>query len=424
MEQKSKAVEVVASELLKAHGYEKTTKQCQEQWQYIVTAFRRGGYGQFQEQLNLIHLLKPSLIASHPDNVHFSMSAVRSYQHQQVPFEDQKARVPSSPEIGDSTMIHASKKRKTGILQSTKLTSEDEVNNGSENSTSENIASFVQINVPNSNSLMKHHVQISTSDLKNNERQVLHCTENNLDISVGRKNRHNVFRNLKRSPCISRQKSSKGRGNIKRVNSSPANNKSADAEPSLEKTDYIRSPKDKVQVEVLSIRENESAKLIECRTSPGITPAKTIKLHYPADHPLPPGVRHLYIPQAMVHPDTVPLPGMGPLSKSSHTSVKSDICSIPLSSKVLSLSNSRHELDLEGGEQSEDNKGISDSSSVTTDTNVSPEKETVLELLSQYSRHCQQGKQRLHNIIQESDQQHISALKEILSVFKELKESV
>lgn len=577
-EQKGRSVEMVASDLLKTHGYDKTTKQCQEQWQYILSTFRRGGYGPFKDQINLIHVLTPSLIPSSPSNVHFSMSTDSSCQHHQIPVEGQKAALTSSPELGDVTTMHASKKRKTGKHTSIILTSQNEADNSGENSTSENIASFVQINVQSHSSVMKHSVQIST-----NEKQVSHYTEKSPDASLGSKNRHNVLRNVERSPCTSRQKSNE-RGILEKVNSTTTDKKSANTELSMEKPDHIKPPKDKVQVEILSIKESESTKLIECRTVPGISPARTFKLHFPANHPLPPGIKHLYIPKAMVHRDAVPLPEVRPSPRSKDTAAKSDACSSPLSSKVLSVSNVKqgshfeggkqnedsmevsdcstvgggeqnedstgvsdcnavkggeqnednigvpdsdpvecgeqnedntglsdcntaeggeqnedntgvqnedntevfdsstveggelnednmgvpdsvpvecgeenedstrvqnednmrvpdsspvergeqseditrvsHSNTVEGGEQNEDNTGVSDSSTVAAGTHGAPEKESVLELVSLYSQHCQQGQQRLHDIIEESHQQHTSALKEILSAFKELSESL
>ena len=422
LDQKGKPVETIASELLNAHGCEKTTKQCQDQWHYIVTTFRRGGYQQFKDQINLIHLLTPTLLTSHTNNIHLSTLTVRKNQ-QQEPFEGQKITVFSSSEVADVSLIHASKKRKIETHQNTILTSINETGNGNETKASKNVASYVKINVPNNTIPMKHQAEITTNEPKNHEKLVSHCIEKGLDISADTNNRHSVLRNLQKSPSISRQKYKKGSDNIKNINSSSTDIKSTNAEPSLEKKDFIKLPKGKVQVEVLSIKENENIKLIECRTMPDIIPSRTIRLHYPADHPLPKGVRHLYIPWAMVHPDAGAQSRTESSSKCLDTSVKSDKCSIPLSSKVSSVSNIEHELDCEG-EQNKDKKGISESNAMATCTNGSAEKGTILKLLSQYSQHCQQEKQRLHSVIQETHHHHLSVLKEILSLFKELQESI
>ncbi|XP_063859876.1 uncharacterized protein LOC135100671 isoform X1 [Scylla paramamosain] len=404
LEQKGKTVETVASELLNVHGYEKTMEQCQEQWQYIVTTFQRGGYMQFKGQFNLIHILAPSLLVSLTNNVYTSVSVATSHQQQHMPHGAEKTTVASAPEIRDAAVIHTLKKRKVGSHHCIRLASKEEADDGNETRSSENIASYVQINVPNNRSIGKHQAQVSISEVKREGGSVSHCTEKGVDISADKKNGHSVLR---------KQKSSQRKINTKQVSTSPTDVKLTDSKPSLEKADSIKAPKDKVQVEVLSIRKNKNSKLIECRTVEGTSPARTLKLYYPIDHPLPPSVRYLYIPQGMFHPNCGSLSGKDPLPNSPDNPIKAS-----------SVTYGKQKLNCEGDEQNEDLDGLSGYCAVATDTTISSEKEAMLGLLSQYSQHCQQEKQRLHDIIQEYHQGDISALKKVLSVFKELQECV
>lgn len=114
LDQKGKTFEAFASELLNVHGCEKTTEQCEEQWQYIVTTFHRGGYLQFKNQLNLIHILIPSLMVSLTNNVYTSISIATSQQQQQIPHGGEKANISSPSEIKDAVITHTSKKKKSG----------------------------------------------------------------------------------------------------------------------------------------------------------------------------------------------------------------------------------------------------------------------------------------------------------------------
>ncbi|XP_063592154.1 uncharacterized protein LOC134769354 [Penaeus indicus] len=49
---------------LQAHGYDKSSDQCKEQWQYMVKTYCHGGYQNFKSQINLVYLYQPSVIKS------------------------------------------------------------------------------------------------------------------------------------------------------------------------------------------------------------------------------------------------------------------------------------------------------------------------------------------------------------------------
>lgn len=415
LDQKGKTFEAFASELLNVHGCEKTTEQCEEQWQYTVTTFHRGGYLQFKNQLNLIHILVPSLMVSLTNNVYTSISIATSQQQQQIPHGAEKASISSPSEIKDAVITHVSKKRKVGSQHCIRLaTTKEEADGGTETSASENIASYVQINVPNNRSVIKKQTQVSISEMKKEVGLASHCTEKGVvDISTDDKSRQSVLRNVKKSSCVSSQKSCKRKVNTKQANTSPSDVKLTDSEPSLIKTRSIKAPKKKVQVEVLSIREYKNYKVIECCTVDANIPTQKLKLSFPIDHPLPPGVRYLHIPQAMFHSNCGSPTGKDPLPNSPDNSVKAS-----------SETDVKQKVNCERDEQNEDLDRLSESNVVATDTTISPEKEAMLGLLSKYTQHCQHEKQRLHDMIQEYHQGHISALKKILSVFKELQECV
>lgn len=435
LDKKDKAIAMAASELLKAHGYEKSTKQCEEQWKYVVSSFRRGGYRQFTNQINLIHLLSPCLLMQ-PNAQHLNKSNIRSEQ-QQIFSENQMAKVPSLPETDSIAMTQSSKKKKIENQEGITKTSNDEIGKDCKNNASENVTSYVQINVSKSNSKAKHLAQNSTDEPEDNEELAAPSLKESSEVPEIMKQKSVFLKNTENK----RPKQTRGRGKVKRSSSpdanteltgervkrkresSPVSVKSTKAEPPVQKSDdhlsASKSPRNKVQVEVLNITENGNAKSIECQTVPGITPTRTFKLHYPADHPLPPGLKHLYIPLDMIHPGSSP--ENVPASESSVTDVQSHLHSTPSSSEVLSVSNVKHELSGKVSEQSKDSDMCS---ALATDAHADSERKAIMKLLHQYSQECQQGKLRLFNVIQESNQQHISALKRILSVFRELQKSV
>lgn len=422
---------MAASELLKAHGYDKNTKHCEEQWKYMVSSFRRGGYRQFTDQMNLIYLLAPSLLTLQPNTENPNMLTIRS--EQQTLCENQTPEISSPPETEDIAKAKSSKKIKMENQGNVSGTLNNEIESDLKTSVSENVMSYVQINVSKSSS-KETRDKISTDEPKDEEGLATLSQKENSEISQNKKNEPKILKHTENK----RQKHTRGRGKVKRSSSPddnleftrvrvkrkrdspPASVKSIKAKTSMKKSDdrlsLVESPKTKLQVEVLSITKNEHAKLLECQTMPGTTPTRTFKLHYPADHPLPPGLKHLYIPLDMIQsPENVPS------SKSSVTDVQSRLHSIPSSSKVLSVSDMEHKLSGKISEQSETKEKLS---ALVTDANIDLEREGLMKLLHQYSQECQQEKLRLFNLIKENNQEHISALKKIASGFRDLMKSV
>lgn len=434
LDQKGQAIEVAASHLLKVHGYKKTTKQCEEQWKYVASGFRRGGYRHFRDQINLIYLLAPSLLTTHSDTQHMSKFSIRNDEQQQI-YSEIQTEVPSS-ETESVAMTQSSKKlnrqNKDFITETLKV----EIVNDSENDDSENVTSYVEINVSKNNNKAKHHVEISTDELEDDVRFAKLSPKENLTMSQNRKKKPVLLRNAENETPVNMKQKAKvkrpcsplatvqftGKRSKRKRESSPAVGNFSETKPLLLRDDedlvLTKPPKNKVQVEVLNITESESAQIIECQTMPDITPTRTFKLYYPTNHPLPTRVKHLYIPREIIHPSTTPSSRNVNISKSQVVDMKSDLHSSS-SSEALSVSDEsqKSELNIEASEQIE-------SCALGTGASGNSERESLLSLMHQYSWQCQQEKKRLFSVIHDSNQEHISLLKEVLAVFRELKSSV
>lgn len=56
------------SEALQTEGYDRNVSSCQKQWQYMTNVRRHGGYQQYKDQINLVHLLQTELFRKQPSS--------------------------------------------------------------------------------------------------------------------------------------------------------------------------------------------------------------------------------------------------------------------------------------------------------------------------------------------------------------------
>lgn len=436
-----------ASEVLWTRGFDKTPGQCQDQWHYLVAAFRRGGYRQFMDQMNLIHLLVPSLLHPHPTSSHPNTRVAKNH-HQQV--DGQTSHIKQGNQVSgvqisgdqsqsickEQTARHSSKKIKIENQDMAVLTfSEEDLENRANTSAPGNVASYVRINVPQQSTPKQRHVQVSTDEVRDWEQEEdIHVTsiyEASLDI----KKEPDDLDFIKTSALISPQvknsrknirgqgrKSVGGRGRLKAGRSPFIKMKTMN--PSSEQVSDIfhsssESQDDTVQVEVLSVTKSENAKMVECRTVEGIIPTRTIKLHYPLSYTLPTSITHMYVPRTMVHPD---LSAANKIHLS-HSSNTHSISKRETSNPSSQLKEESKEIACEENGYDEINKSYN-STFGSVFSKEGSEKWEIRKLLAQYSQQCRQEKTRLLNTLQESHQQQTFALKKILSVFQQLQESL
>ncbi|XP_071529650.1 uncharacterized protein [Panulirus ornatus] len=446
-----KSMTKVASEVLQTQGFDKTPVQCQDKWHYLVAAFRHGGYRQFADQLNLIHLLAPSLLHPYLAPLHPNTRATKNH-HPQLDGQTtyftrgdqtlQVTGVQSQSMCKEQSSKHSSKKIKVESTEMNVLTYAEE-DLGDETNISGNVASYVQINVPQQSTLKQCHVQVSVDEMRDwgqeEDKHVTSLCETSFDIKEEPKDLDFIKTSVAVSPQAKNfrknargrgRKSGRGRGRLK-ADSLPSN-KMKTLSSSVGPVTYIfhfsgESQEDTVQVEVLSVTESENARLVECRTVEGVIPTRTIKLHYPLSYKLPSGLTHMYIPKTMVHPDI-------PVANKAHLPHSSKILSIPnlemYSSSSLNLSSQSGSKEESKEIESKEN-GLAEIDCESSDLPVGSfinkegsEKWEVMKLLAQYSHQCRQEKTRLLNALQESHEQQTFDLKQILNVFQQLRDSL
>ncbi|KAG7160331.1 uncharacterized protein LOC121876175 [Homarus americanus] len=449
-----KTMAKVASELLKTRGFEKTPQQCQDQWEYLVAAYRQGGYKQLSGQMNLIHLLAPSILHPQPTCFYPSVRVSKNLNQQRncrtnickqphKATQTQKLQTTAiqPPSAHKDSTLRPLKKMKVESHDMTVLSvSEENLQKiKRKKSAPGNVVSYVQINVLQQSTPQKRHVQVSTDEMKDWE-EGLGTTSFSVKKETGDMESISTSSTTLSVPIVSdsiksvriqEHKSDKKQGIFKPSGSFAITMKTASGAPSRKVTYFLQSDgnseDDRVQVEVLNVMESENGKLVECCTGKGITPARTIKLHYPPTHPIPSGLTHMYLPRMLVHPDVmtaakkIQLPDTSNKFSSSISERDSSSSSFSIPCQ-LNLKTESEEIECEesGLHLSGDESFTSFGSDGKDDE---PGRWRVMKLLEQYRQHCRQEKTRLLQTLQESHQQQTSILKQILTVFQQLQNS-
>ncbi|XP_069163528.1 uncharacterized protein [Procambarus clarkii] len=435
-----KTMAIVASEVLRSNGFEKTSLRCQDQWQYLVATFKHGGYKQLTEQINLLYLLAPCMLDPQPSYLYPTVRVSKNTEQQQdcqtnkfkLPVQatkPQKIQTKVPPQLVNKEQTPKVSSRKLEINEKNVAELADcklNLQETKSKSAPGNVVSYVQINVLQQSVPKKRHVQVSTDEIREWEvEEVVSSTmidmkeESNFVDSTGT----SLDKNSPKSTEVEEQVSDRDQDRftsateIKSSNSSPSN-----------KITYILqcdsdSQEDKVKVEIISIKEGKRTKLIECRTVKGIVPSRLLKLYYPANFVIPSGLKHMYIPRILVHPDIVTAKKKMKVSHSrdkpalpkSKTTFNPSVLQAP----YLNIKTESEEIQF--GESGFDEP---DDSNIQFDSNDDQSEESkrggIMKLLEQYSQQCREEKTRLLNTLQESHQQQTLVLKQILNVFQNL----
>nr|XP_053628559.1 uncharacterized protein LOC128685941 [Cherax quadricarinatus] len=437
----------LASSVLKINGFKRTPLQCQDQWHYIVAAFRHGGYKQLAEQINLIYLLMPSTL--NPNLFYLYPSVKISKRHK--PQQHSRSKfIKKSVEAAKTKMTQT----KTPLSQSlceelSPRESPQKMINGNQNvdvpkvpeacmmdtkntSATGNILSYVQVNVPQPLVPKKRHVKISTDEKRElEEEEVVSASSVNIkkepnDLELVRTSATISSLNKKLLKCKEVKK--RPADEVQDMPTSSTKVMISSQSTPLKKATYIlqcESQEDKVQVMILNVSKSKKATLIECSTVQGVIPPRIIRLYYPPNCKLPSGLTHLYIPRILVHPDVV---NSIKKIKVSHSNDKYPIVKFEKNSGSLSFTPSHHSrIKTESEDIEYEEIGLDDfenESSIPSDGNDGLDGESrrgeVIKLLEQYSQQCRQEKTRLLNTLQESHQQQISLLRQVLTVFQQL----
>ncbi|XP_042891214.1 uncharacterized protein LOC122265840 [Penaeus japonicus] len=446
-----KTVMKTASEILQSQGYNKTPTQCQEQWQYMVATFRHGGYRQFSYQMGLIKLLGHSIPNPHPVDSFVSGKSLQEHQSiNHTSIADQNKPMTQSPKVRTTAASPSQKNsqlpkcsvkkmkvngQEMAVLlltdQENKLDKEIETSENIDtvSNITDNVSVFVRINVSHQGMLKKRNVQASMDSFADNEQasgitvKQEPCDEDLFSSCKGQKKSCKGVGS--RGP-----KSGRGRGRQKHNKGTATKTKAVPYDTPDGKVTYVfkysgDSQDDRVQVKVLSVTEEENAKLVHCHTVEGVVPPRTLKLHYPLNHPLPSDIKHMYVPRMMVHPDlmaakriqTDELPGTSKVGENSViTSMKTPIA----------IKEEPVDLPLREMEEKIESSSFCKKKGARLGTSMKPggKRWEIKKSLTRYQQQCHQERTKLLHLLQDNHKHQTALLKQMLTVFQDLQSAL
>ncbi|XP_047494890.1 uncharacterized protein LOC125043007 [Penaeus chinensis] len=227
---------------LQAHGYDKSSDHCKEQWQYMVKTYCHGGYQNFKSQINLVYLYQPSVIKSaifDPENSSLDVDIASQGQK-----KNNAEKV--TDKIINSSMNMSNVYECLDLVCDTTECSETQLrSNSNEIGVESNI-------IKNSVYHAKEQMESSSSPEKQENRY-----SNDVDCEKLKESNHDeteVYKTLR------------------------------------------------VKAKVLSISEFPESKIIMCQVQKsGAT--QVLKLHYPVRYNIPNNIRYLYIPKNILCPE-------------------------------------------------------------------------------------------------------------------------
>ncbi|XP_069190037.1 uncharacterized protein [Procambarus clarkii] len=230
----------VFSEALKAENYNKTAKQCRNQWHYMINVVKHGGYQRYKNHIDLVSLLQTSLpkqtsSCKNKSSITKLCKERKNVSHSFVSYGDR-----NSSQNLDQNMPNVFVTNRTTIVERENINVLPKDSQVSEHSNAvDNLMSLSEISNNVTEGKLKNTVK--SSDEKVIKKRILHLLMTNI------------------------------------------------------------SKKDKILVEVLSIAEKDNFNVIECQAEDGHQ-KRILKLHYPVKHTLPTNVKYITIPKMLVYP--------------------------------------------------------------------------------------------------------------------------
>lgn len=395
-----------ASSSLKSHSYTKTPSQCQDQWLYILNTFRFGGYRQFVNQLKQLYLISPSVRQLYLSQISLQQESSKASPQRT---ESPQIKVQSVQHESDCTQHTATVKVHTKKINNDipdlavlTVSEEDWERKKIKNCAPGDVISYVQVNVPRRGKPSKRHVQVATDEIE--------C-DRSCEAKIVLKPALEVKPEPLDSASSSTVKDSSDHSSMKRKRGLP---EKLEIQPtSMSNTTFGRlscdsggKQNDSVQVEILNVTDTDKAKIVECKTVSECMPARTIRLHYPTDYPLPTSLKHMNVPMIMVYPDVMATGKQIKLSQSSEDSQFMD--------SKASINTLKHEIDVVNASRGDDE--------TTEMSTLTQDRSEILHLLNKYKLECQQDEERWLTIFNTHQQEQMSALEQALSLFKELRD--
>lgn len=264
---------------LQAHGYDKSSDQCKEQWQYMVKTYCHGGYQNFKSQINLVYLCQPSVIKSaifDPEN------SLKSQNHQCV-WKDEKVLDFSDPK---DTILKSNKIQPENSSLDVDLASQGQKENNTEKVMDKIINS--SINISNGYECLDFvcdTTECSETQLRSNNNEI--CEDSNI---------------IKNNVCHAKEQMESNSAPKKQENRYSNGVECEKLKESSHDETEVYKTKSRIKAKVLSISEFPESKIIMCQVQKNEA-TQVLKLHYPLSYNIPNNIRYLYIPKNILCPE-------------------------------------------------------------------------------------------------------------------------
>nr|XP_053628904.1 uncharacterized protein LOC128686166 isoform X2 [Cherax quadricarinatus] len=230
----------------------KTIEQGLQQWHYMVNVLKHGGYCQYKDNINLVDVLQ-----------------THSKQH---------------------VSVGKSKESKAKFCEKRK----------------DSYSAAPQVSSHISQNTSHHNKKVSPKSATNNKSVI---ERENFSISLLKSSQDfelsDTTENIKSSSEIPDDFTTEGKLKNITVTTNETVNQKCTIQLGMTNTS---EEKNEIQVEVLSITENDDSKVIMCQVDKG-QQKRIIKLKYPARHPFPVDIKYIKIPRTLIEPSYITLPG-------------------------------------------------------------------------------------------------------------------
>ncbi|KAK3864898.1 hypothetical protein Pcinc_029448 [Petrolisthes cinctipes] len=273
----------VVQEALQTHSYKRSPEECRDQWHYMVTYCRLGGYRQYFNQISVIHYIQ--ILHDHSESTNGiivtnwkkcsdkqqkSTSNKGSFDSKGVSDKRKYPNPNLTTDISDSSV----RLGEVNICEESSevLKNRDDALTTHKNSTKYNPLKVKSSSVKPSQNKTKRNIFWKESSKRNQERNGLYIEHSKKDPEINNKNEKSIYKDPEKNSL-----------NTYIPKRDPGNN-------------ILQGPEvEKVRVEVVSMTEEGDRKVLTCVVREG-TSTQVITLHFPGSHPVPANTRFIRVP--------------------------------------------------------------------------------------------------------------------------------
>ncbi|CAL4181990.1 unnamed protein product [Meganyctiphanes norvegica] len=423
----SKTMYQESSAAIIGQGLFKTPEECCSIWQYMQKVFHHGGYHDFFDKINMLYLLQPELIENpHPPQPPEHHPLISEGHGSDVVLESKRVITSTVKQADGRKRKQQPDKYKQGVesqkWKSNKLKVEDEfpvtlkiislseedIDNPSEIEDLEaiekvapgNVASYVCIKVPQQQTHDKSQNTNHKFDYKcNTKTSVILKTEPSSGIlNTGITVKTEPSADILNSEFKTDTESLTDIINTERIKTlSELDNSVADC--------VHTGDTEQFKVEIVSISQNGSFKLVECR----LPSEKNIILECPSSYEIPQGTKHIFIPKSMIDIDKL----------ESRKLVNDDTPQISCTGENTPIIDQREVL-REVEHYSDSKKEIAVCDTEKVDGKQKNNYKVLMEAINEYRNRCKIEKERLLTAMKVQHQEHVESLKGFIELMKDV----